>query len=91
LIWSGIFRQGEISAPFGAPKADKIEALFIENNPGLDADEIYLSCTENGPKKSSNTLDEVRICVDKDTHEFTRCEKPRYMQETQKSQSYPAK
>lgn len=58
----------------GAPKADKIEALFMENNPGLDADEIYLSCTENGPKKSGNTLDEVRICFDKDTHEFTRCE-----------------
>ena len=58
----------------GAPKADKIEALFMENNPGLDADEIYLSCTEAGPKQSSNTLDEVRICVDKNTHEFTRCE-----------------
>jgi ribonuclease T2 len=58
----------------GAPKADKIEALFMENNPGLDADEIYLSCTENGPKKSSKTLDEVRICFDKDTKEFTRCE-----------------
>jgi ribonuclease T2 len=58
----------------GAPKADKIEALFMENNPGLDADEIYLSCTENGPKKSSNTLDEVRICIDKSTNEFTRCE-----------------
>ena len=57
----------------GAPKADKIEALFMENNPGLDADEIYLSCTENGPKKSGDTLDEVRICFDKDTHEFTRC------------------
>jgi len=58
----------------GAPKADKIEALFIENNPGLDADEIYLSCTESGPKRSSKTLDEVRICIDKNTHEFTRCE-----------------
>ena len=55
-------------------EADKIEALFLEINPGLDADEIYLSCTESGPKKSSNTLDEVRICFDKDTHEFTRCE-----------------
>ena len=61
----------------GAPKADKIEALFMENNPGLDADEIYLSCTENGPKKSSSTLDEVRICFAKDTHEFTRCEDAR--------------
>ncbi len=58
----------------GAPKADKIEELFMAINPGLDADEIYLSCTENGPKKSSKTLDEVRICFDKDTHEFTRCE-----------------
>jgi ribonuclease T2 len=58
----------------GAPKADKIEALFIENNTGLDADEIYLSCSENGPKRSNNTLDEVRICIDTDTHEFTRCE-----------------
>jgi ribonuclease T2 len=61
----------------GAPKADKIEELFIAINPGLDADEIYLSCTENGPKKSSNTLDEVRICFDKGTHEFTRCEDAR--------------
>jgi len=58
----------------GAPKADKIKALFMEINPGLDADEIYLSCTEAGPKKSSNTLDEVRICIDKSTQEFTRCE-----------------
>jgi len=58
----------------GAPKADKIEELFMAINPGLDADEIYLSCTENGPKKSGDTLDEVRICFDKDTQEFTRCE-----------------
>jgi len=48
----------------------------MENNPGLDADEIYLSCTENGPKKSSKTLDEVRICFDKDTQEFTRAKQP---------------
>lgn len=61
----------------GAPKADKIEALFMENNPGLDADEFYLSCTEGGPKRSSKTLDEVRICIDKDTHEFIRCEDAR--------------
>ena len=67
---------GKVKFPHlsGAPKADKIEALFMEVNPGLDADEIYLSCTEAGPKQSSNTLDEVRICVDKSTHEFTRCE-----------------
>lgn len=57
-----------------APEADKIEALFIENNPGLDVDEIYLSCSENGPRRSSKTLDEVRVCLDKTTHEFTRCE-----------------
>lgn len=61
----------------GAPKAGKIEALFIEKNPGLDADEIHLSCNENGPKRSSKTLDEVRICIDKNTHEFTRCEDAR--------------
>jgi len=61
----------------GAPRADKIEALFMENNPGLDADEIYLSCTENGPKKSNSTLDEVRICFDKETLEFARCEDAR--------------
>jgi ribonuclease T2 len=58
----------------GKPKADKIEALFIELNPGLNPDEIYLSCTENGPKQSSKTLDEVRICFDKESHDFTRCE-----------------
>jgi len=58
----------------GAPKSSKIEALFMQNNPGLDANEIYLSCNESGPKKSSSTLDEVRICIDKNTHEFTRCE-----------------
>jgi ribonuclease T2 len=61
----------------GAPKADKIEALFMELNPGLNADEIYLSCTENGAKKSSKTLDEVRICFDKDSHDFIRCENER--------------
>ena len=61
----------------GAPKADKIEALFMENNPGLKADHIYLSCAEDGPKKSSNTLDEVRICFAKDTLGFTRCEEAR--------------
>jgi ribonuclease T2 len=38
----------------GAPKADKIEALLMENNPGLDADEIHLSCTENGPKQRTD-------------------------------------
>ncbi len=58
----------------GAPKAEKIEALFSENNPGLDADALYLSCSERGPKQSSKTLDEVRICFDKDTHVFTRCD-----------------
>ena len=36
-----------------------------------------LSCTENGPKKSNDTLDEVRICFDKVTHDFTRCEEAR--------------
>ena len=61
----------------GKPKADKIEALFMESNPGFDADEIYLSCTESGPKKSTKTLDEVRICLDKNTHEFARCEDAR--------------
>lgn len=69
-----IFNKLKFPRLSGAPKADKIEALFIENNPGLDADEIYLSCTENGPKSSSKTLDEVRICIDKESHEFTRCE-----------------
>jgi ribonuclease T2 len=58
----------------GAPTADKIKELFIAINPGLDDDEVYFSCTENGPKKSNHTLDEVRICFDKDSHEFTRCE-----------------
>ena len=57
----------------GAPTADKIEALFMAINPGLDANEINLTCTENGPKESNDTLDEVRICFDKVTHEFTRC------------------
>ena len=61
----------------GAPKADKIEALFMENNSGLDADDIYLSCIEDGPKRSTKTLDEVRICLDKNTHEFTGCEDAR--------------
>jgi ribonuclease T2 len=54
----------------GAPKAEKIEELFRENNPGLDADELYLSCA----KQSTRTLDEVRICFEKETHAFTRCE-----------------
>jgi hypothetical protein len=52
---------GELKFPrlSGAPRVDKIEALFMENNPGLDVDEIYLSCTEDGPKRSTKTLDEV--------------------------------
>lgn len=58
----------------GAPPADKIESLFIENNPGLQADQIYLSCTERGSKSSTQTLDEVRICFDKTSKAFTRCE-----------------
>jgi ribonuclease T2 len=61
----------------GAPKPEKIKELFMENNPGLDDDEFYLSCTENGAKKSGKTLDEVRICFEKDTLEFIRCEAPR--------------
>jgi ribonuclease T2 len=68
------FRKLKFPRLSGAPKADKIEALFIENNPGLDADEIYLSCTESGPKSSSKTLDEVRICLGRESREFTRCE-----------------
>ena len=76
LTWT-LFGKLKLPRLSGAPKADKIEALFMENNPGLDADEIYLSCSENGPKKSNNTLDEVRICFDKDTLEFTRCEDAR--------------
>lgn len=58
----------------GAPKPVKIESLFMAKNPGLDSDEIYLSCTERGPKSSGKTLDEVRICFDRETHGFTRCE-----------------
>jgi ribonuclease T2 len=69
-----LFGKLKIPRLSGAPNPDKIEELFMANNPGLDADEIYLSCTANGPKKSGNTLDEVRICFDKDTHEFARCE-----------------
>jgi len=61
----------------GAPKAEKIETLFLENNPELDINEIFLSCNEYGPKRSSKTLDEVLICLDKSTHEFTRCEEAR--------------
>ncbi|MDD5461093.1 MAG: hypothetical protein PHG00_05615 [Methylococcales bacterium] len=69
-----IFSKLKFPRLSGAPKADKIEALFIENNAGLDADEIYLSCTEGGPKSSSKTLDEVRVCIDRESHEFTPCE-----------------
>lgn len=67
---------GKLNLPrlSGAPTADKIESLFIENNPGLSADQIYLSCRERGPKSSTQTLDEVRICFDKTSKTFTRCE-----------------
>jgi hypothetical protein len=51
-----------------------IEELFRQNNSGLDADDLYLSCTENGPRRSNKTLDEVRICFDNESQEFTRCE-----------------
>ena len=71
-----IYGQIKFPSLSGAPKADKIVALFMAINPGLDANEIYLSCTEAGPKQSSNTLDEVRVCIDKSTNAFTRCEQP---------------
>lgn len=72
-----LFSKLKLPRLSGAPKPEKIKELFMKNNPGLDADEFYLSCTENGAKKSSKTLDEVRICFEKDTLEFTRCEAPR--------------
>lgn len=69
-----LFNKLKLPRLAGAPKAEKIEELFRENNPGRDADEIYLSCTESGPKQSSKTLDEVRqICFERDTHEFAPC------------------
>jgi ribonuclease T2 len=73
-LTGALFGKLKLPRLSGAPKADKIEELFMAINPGLDADEIYLSCTEKGPKQSTSTLDEVRICFAKDTHEFTRCE-----------------
>ncbi len=67
---------GKLKLPHlsGAPNAAKIKSLFIDSNPGLTADQIYLSCTESGPKSSTQTLDEVRICLDKNTHGFVQCE-----------------
>lgn len=55
-------------------KADQIEAAFIALNPGLKAENIYLSCTEKGTKMNKATLDEVRICIAKDTLAFTQCD-----------------
>lgn len=73
-LTGSIFGKLKLPRLSGAPKADKIKKLFMTINPGLDEDEIYLSCSENGQKKSNKTLDEVRICFDKETQEFTRCE-----------------
>jgi ribonuclease T2 len=61
----------------GAPNPAKIKNLFLAQNPGLNADQIYLSCREGGPKSSTQTLDEVRICLDKKTYGYVRCEDAR--------------
>jgi ribonuclease T2 len=66
-------------------KAEEIERLFMEKNPGLDEDEIVLSCGANGQRSSAKTLDEVIICFDRDTHAFTRCENIRDTCRTQKT------
>ncbi|HYE36667.1 ribonuclease T2 family protein [Methylocaldum sp.] len=58
----------------GTVEADEIKWLFMEKNPGLDADEIVLSCGANGQRSSTKTLDEVMVCFDRNTHAFTRCE-----------------
>lgn len=73
-LTGSLFSKLKLPRLAGAPKAEKIEELFRKNNPGLDADEINLSCAERGPKQSTRTLDEVRICFEKNTHAFTRCE-----------------
>jgi len=67
---------GKLNLPrlAGSIPADEIERLFMEKNPGLDADEIVLSCRANGQKSSTKTLDDVMICFDRNTHAFTRCE-----------------
>lgn len=66
-------------------QAEAIERLFMEKNPGLDEDEIVLSCGANGQRSSAKTLDEVIICFDRDTHAFTRCENIRDTCRTQKT------
>jgi ribonuclease T2 len=66
-------------------KAEAIERLFMEKNPGLDEDEIVLSCGANGQRSSATTLDEVIVCFDRDTHAFTRCENIRDTCRTQKT------
>lgn len=69
-----IFSKLKFPRLSGAPTAEKIEELFLENNNGLNTSEIFLSCNEGGPKRDNKTLDEVLICFDKTTHEFTSCE-----------------
>lgn len=66
-------------------QAEAIERLFMEKNPGLDEDEIVLSCGANGQRSSATTLDEVIVCFDRDTHAFTRCENIRDTCRTQKT------
>jgi len=84
-LTESLYRKLSMPTLADAVKADDIERLFMERNPELDADEIVLSCGAGGRKNSAGTLDEVIICFDRATHDFTRCENIRDTCRTQKA------
>ncbi|MGX2033135.1 ribonuclease T2 family protein [Methylocaldum gracile] len=84
-LTEALYRKLNLPGLAETAEAEEIERLFMEKNPGLDDDEIVLSCGANGQRSSAQTLDEVIVCFDRDTHAFTRCESIRDTCRTQKT------
>lgn len=84
-LTEALYRKLNLPGLAETAEAEEIERLFMEKNPGLDDDEIVLSCGANGQRSSAKTLDEVIVCFDRNTHAFTRCENIRDTCRTQKT------
>lgn len=84
-LTEALYRKLNLPGLAETAEAEEIERLFMEKNPGLDEDEIVLSCGANGQRSSAKTLDEVIVCFDRNTHAFTRCENIRDTCRTQKT------
>lgn len=84
-LTEALYRKLNLPGLAETAEAEEIERLFTEKNPGLDDDEIVLSCGANGQRSSAKTLDEVIVCFDRNTHAFTRCQNIRDTCRTQKT------